>query len=152
MRIKPSSYFLILILLIMAVVIGDSLTFARWESSVAPLIIASFVFVFAGVLLRAELSAKKKTAKVTEEEQPAPEKTRFSSMLGWVLGFTLASYLVGLVIALPIFLFSYLKWRGRGWVSAIAVAIITTALIYAIFELGLQTHLWEGVIFGAGWL
>ena len=68
-------------------------------------------------------------------------------MLGWVLGFPLAIYLFGFLVAIPVFILGFIKLRGRSWAIAVTIAAITTVIIYGIFELGLKSDLWEGLVF-----
>ncbi len=60
----------------------------------------------------------------------------------------LAAYLLGFRMAVPLFAFSYLKWRGRGWLTATIFAVAMLAFIYGAFELGLKAPLFRGLIFG----
>ncbi len=60
----------------------------------------------------------------------------------------LGTYFLGFRIAVPLFAFSYLKWQGRGWLTAAVFAIIMLAFIYGAFELGLNAPLFKGLIFG----
>jgi hypothetical protein len=143
---KPSSYFLILILLTMALMIGISLTFRYFESALLPVLVGSLVFVLAAVELWREVSAKDQSPKGKGEGEGVG--AGFGSMLSWLFGFGAAIYLAGFLIALPLFFFLYLKWRKRSWGTAIAFAAITTLLIYLVFEMGFRTELWKGLIFG----
>jgi hypothetical protein len=143
---KPSSYFLILILLTMGLMIGVSLTFRYFESALLPVIVGSLVFVLAALELWREVSAKDQSPKGERESEGMG--TGFGSMLPWLFGFGAAIYLAGFLIALPLFLFLYSKWRKRSWRTAILFTAITTLLIYLVFEMGFRTKLWKGLIFG----
>ena len=44
-------------------------------------------------------------------------------------------------------LLPYLKNQHRGWQESIAVALITVALIYGIFQYALDFELYEGIIY-----
>ena len=147
MRIKASSWFPILLLLIMAVAIGISSTFAFWESWLLPIIVAGFIFVLAAVQIYRELSAKERVTTVAGEEPAEVKGAGFGSVLGWVLGLPLAIYLLGFIMATPLFLLCYLKLRRHSWAVSIATAALTTVAIYGIFELGLESDLWKGLFF-----
>lgn len=147
MRIKSSSYFLLFLLVLTAAVIGISLTFDAWESKMLPIVAASFVFILSAIQLYKEIITKEIKNSETDNEQTGTKGASFSSVLGWVLGFPLIIYFLGFFIAIPLFLITYIKLRGRTWASAITIAVITTAMIYGIFEFTLKSDLWKGLIF-----
>ncbi|MBI5584305.1 MAG: tripartite tricarboxylate transporter TctB family protein [Deltaproteobacteria bacterium] len=145
MQIKPSSYFLMLILLFTGAVIGSSLTFRYFESALLPLIIGGLVFILGSFELWRELAAGKAAPRTGDE--PDVKRSKIGSTLAWLLGFAGAVYLAGFLITVPLYLLSYLRWRKRSWPTAIAVAAFTTIAIYGIFEIGFRAELWKGLIF-----
>jgi hypothetical protein len=69
-----------------------------------------------------------------------------SSVVALVAGF----YLVGIVIVLPLYLVGAITLiGGKPLRLALAIAIATTAAIYAAFELLLSLRLFPGILFGA---
>lgn len=64
----------------------------------------------------------------------------------WFLGFCLAIYLLGHLIAIPLFSLSYVKWRGKSWVIAIAAAACITVFIYILFPVAFKSELYPGVV------
>ena len=152
MRIKPSAYFVIFLLLLGLFGIGMSLTFQYLAAILLPLLLSSVIFVLAAIQLSKELRSRDKEQTATEEK-PQPdvetrvELRRFGSAIGWLAGFVLAIYLLGFLIAIPLFVFSYLKGHGRGWLTAIVLAVIAIGLIYGIFEFGLKAYLYRGLLF-----
>jgi hypothetical protein len=147
LRVKTSSYFLIFLLIVMASVIGISLTYP-FQSAFVPLIIGSLGFILGVIELSKEVTKKDKSDIVSKEE-PQGKHFRiggYGSVFGWLVGYPVFVYLIGFLIATPIALLCYLKLRGRSWPIAIAVAAIATILIFSIFELGLHLSLWKGLI------
>ncbi len=67
--------------------------------------------------------------------------------IGWVLGAALGVYLFGFLVAIALFVFAYLKQRGRGWTAAVITAAVTTVLIFGIFQYALEFELYEGLIY-----
>ncbi|MFC1903057.1 tripartite tricarboxylate transporter TctB family protein [Chloroflexota bacterium] len=96
----------------------------------------------------ARQSKPKTTAELKERKENGIELRRLFLIFGWVIAFMLGIYLLGFIIAIPLFTFSYLKWRRRSWISAIVFSGAMLASIYGIFSLGLKVPLFEGVIFG----
>ena len=84
MRIKSSSYFLLFLLVLMAVVIGFSLTFDAWESSMLPIVVASFIFILSAIQLYKEMFVKQRKSSETDNEQTGTKGASFISVLGWV--------------------------------------------------------------------
>lgn len=150
MKLRPSSYFLIFVLLLMLVVLSVSLTWPYLESKLLFAIISSIVFVLAATSLAKEIRTEDKTAvetKIEEEAEAIVERCRFASALGWIAGFLLAIYLLGFVVATPLFTLSFLKLHGRGWLMAVGYTAIITVLTYVVFELALRASLYRGLIF-----
>jgi hypothetical protein len=88
------------------------------------------------------------SARRTESPEPAtPREWRvLSSVVALVAGF----YLVGIVIVLPLYLVGAITLiGGKPLRLALAIAIATTAAIYAAFELLLSLRLFPGILFGA---
>ncbi len=143
MKIKPSSYVPIFLLLVMLYVLIESLGFEYSDAKVLPLIICSAIFVLAAVQLGKELWSK-------ETKPQAEARSGFRPLglaLGWVVGFSLGIYLLGFYIAIPLFVFFYLKMHKRGWLKGTGFAAIVTAFIYGVFEVGFKFHLYGGVFF-----
>jgi len=66
------------------------------------------------------------------------------------VGFFVAIYLLGFIIAIPLFILAYMKAHGTRWLAAITFAILTPTIIYGIFELALGVVLYRGLLFA--WL
>jgi hypothetical protein len=136
----------------MGAIFGMSTTMTRWESKALPLVISGLVFILAAVELSRELRRESKVKEVTEEGESVEEGIqvgRIFSGLGWVMGSALSCYVFGFLLTSLLFLFFFLKSRKRRWTVAIATAVIATVCVYAIFELGLGSELYRGVIYEA---
>ncbi len=148
---KGGFYFVAFFVLLALFAIGMALTFQRWEAISLPLIFGTIILVLSVIELRKELRSKK-GRETADSVTPQPEaKTggelrRFYSVLGWVVGFALGIYLLGYLTSMPLFALAYLKRHGRGWVLAICFAVIVTAFIYGIFEVGFRLQLYRGLI------
>ncbi len=153
MKIRGSSYFLIVIMIIMLVIIGLSLRMEYFESKLLPLVIGSAVFVLAAIGLGREIMAGgEREATVARGETTTREETRegwrgYLLAGAWVAGFFLAIYLLGFIIAIPVFILAYMKSHGTRWLAAIAFAILSPLVIYGVFELALRVILYRGLLF-----
>lgn len=130
-----------------------SLTFGHWESMVLPLAMSSLIVVMGAVEAGRELHRQKKQQagvgiQPQIEKDTRGEMRRLGLVFTWTAGFALGIYLLGFYIAVPIFVFSYSKWRGRSWLAAGIIAIGIIAFIYGVFGLVLNATLFRGLLFG----
>ena len=78
--------------------------------------------------------------------EPAAQR-RIAIAAGWIFAFFAAVVLLGFPIAIPLFLFLYLKLQGgEGWALSIGVTVVVSAVFYGLFEALLHLP------FQAGWL
>ena len=54
---------------------------------------------------------------------------------------------MGFIVAIPVFVFAYMKTHGEGWIFAIIAAALTAAAIYGVFEIALKAELYQGILF-----
>jgi hypothetical protein len=151
MEKKIGLFFVISLLVVMAVIIPVTLSYPRTETKLVPLLAASIVFVLAAVQLVRDIRANGKAAKPKEESVNAIETKnefgrRFGVIMCWMSGFFLILYFLGFLVAIPIFVFSYLKLHGYRWLTSITSAIILTVLIHSVFNIALKAQLFKGLI------
>ena len=144
-----------------------SLTYARVEVKLLPIGVSSIVLILTALILWKEIVAKAKTprvdaaATIVKDETPRAmqeqvakdiktegESQRFGLSLAWIVGFFLGIYLLGFIIAMPLFIAAYLKRQRRGWLTSISFAVIVTSVLYGVFELVLQAGLYPGLFWG----
>ena len=153
MKLTSNAYLYIVILVIMLFVILWSLLGMEFlESKLLPLVFSGIVFILAAIGLGNEVLAggKRKTgAAESEESRRAEGGERWGGSLlnlAWFGGFILGIYLLGFIIAIPLFILTYMKWLGTRWVVAIIWAIVAPAIIYGVFELVLGIDLYRGLL------
>ncbi len=155
MRITGNTYFYIIIMAIMLVFIISSLRLEYFMSKLLPLLVGSIVFLLAAIgLVQEMLAGEKPKAAVTDDETPGEQKAEarlreYLPMGAWLGGMSLAIYLVGFVITIPLFVFAYMKSHGIGWLAAIIYATLITVVIYGTFELALGVTLYRGQLLPA---
>jgi len=156
MRVKPASFFLIFILVVMFGSILVSISFREFDALLAPLLISVIVFILAAIELVKELRADRENLAVNsagsqggEEAIKRLELNRFGSALTWIVGFAVGISLLGFYIAIPIFALVYMKHKGRSFSVSVIFAVCLTLFIYLVFEIGLKSQLYRGLVLNA---
>ena len=153
MKLSSDSYLYMVIMVIAVVVIGASLRLEQLMTKLVPLLLGGIVFILAAVGVSREIrTGDRQKTVVTEDEMAKMDETiqgwrRYLVHGAWLVGFLVGVYLLGFIIAMPLFILSYTRWLGTRWRVAIPMAAIFPALIYTIFVLVLQFQLYEGLLF-----
>jgi pilus assembly protein TadC len=129
----------------------------EWPLTTAlfPVVIGIPIFILATSELFSSLSKREETTREvsakgasSKEEKPdrlPVDRTLLAFLL--ILSFFLLILLVGFPIAVPLFVFFYMKIYGREkWVLSVGIAAVTWAGFYGLFVLVSNIH------FGEGWL
>lgn len=83
-----------------------------------------------------------------EGGQPAPLAKEIAAF-AWMAGFTVLAVIFGFYIAIPVYVFSYLRlYAGKPLLTSAAMALILTGMLYGTFELLLGYGIFEGLLFG----
>jgi hypothetical protein len=152
MRLKGRA---VMSLCIMLVGAGVVIQAAQWpfKAALFPLIVGVPVFLLALVdflLTSFEKEDKERATidfKFYGHEDKALEKKRTLSIFLWILGFFFLVILVGFPIAVPLFVFCYLKLEGReGWLVTLLATSITWVTFYGLFVRFLNVPFMEGWI------
>jgi len=151
-KLAASSYSLIVIMAAMLLVIVLALGMPL-VSKLLPLLFSSLIIILAAIKLWYDIWAGDKTEETVikdiaglGEESEAP--LRAYLLIGaWVVGFLLAIYLLGLLIACPLLVFSYMKTHGTRWLTAIISTIVIIITIYFGFQTALGIDLYPGLLF-----
>jgi hypothetical protein len=142
-------------LLTFLVVIVFYSTRYRFEARLFPVVIGIPAVVLLLVqIIRDVLHKEHGEGRLSGEGQEALSSSRTMSAYVWfgvwVVGFLLLIYVFGFLIAIPLFVFTYVKLHGRGWLYSLCVAVGMIMLIYGIFTLGMKMHFYPGLLFS--WL
>jgi hypothetical protein len=120
-----------------------------WKAALFPLAIGIPLFCLAATELLWALFGAAPQSSPNEAElstDPAARR-RVLRTTGWMLGFLAAIALLGFPIAVPLFVFLYLKLEGReGWILSIALTAAVAAAFHGLFDALLHLP------FPAGWL
>ena len=70
--------------------------------------------------------------------------------VSWVAALVAAMALIGILYAIPLFVFASVRWRGqRSYAASLAIASITTLLVWLLFTRVLRIELYSGLL-GSG--
>jgi len=83
-----------------------------------------------------------------QEDIPADvAKKRTITMFAWMFGFFMMIYFVGYVIAIPLMVFTYLKFQSReSWVLSTTLTVIAFACFYTLFVKLLNLPFPDGMV------
>jgi hypothetical protein len=121
-----------------------------WKAALFPLVIGIPLFALAAAEALWTLLGTDPASDEARDFQLSIGKDSLRRTLtaaGWILAFFAAIVLLGFPLAIPLFVFLYLKLQGReGWGISIAITLGTWAVFYGLFDLLLHLP------FPAGWL
>lgn len=124
-----------------------------WKAALFPLVIGIPVFCLAlaealWVVFGSTREASQAMDFQLSRELPAAVTVRRTVVAsGWILGFFAAVLLLGFPIAVPLFVFLYLKVQGRErWGFSAVFSLAVSGLFYALFDLVLHLP------FASGWI
>lgn len=86
--------------------------------------------------------------QLTDTVEPALARKRTIAIIIWMLGFLVLILLVGFPLAVPIFVFAYLKIAGEPWTLTIALTAISWLSMEGLFNRLLHLPFPEGLVFG----
>jgi hypothetical protein len=86
-------------------------------------------------------------AEFSNDVPPEVARRRVIGVFSWIAGFIAAVYLLGFPVAVPLFIFAYLKLQsGVGWVQSAALTGLTWGFFYGLFQRLLSLQFESGVI------
>jgi hypothetical protein len=153
MKMKADTYSLVAIMAAMLVAMYSLFQIKQTHATLVPLIISIAVFILATVALVKSVLPENKAGTAlprvdTEEREEAGGSLRRHVVAGlWILGFFLSIYVLGLRIAIGLFVFSYMKLHGTSWWMSILLTVLTLVFAYGVFEIGLSVRLYKGLLF-----
>ena len=86
--------------------------------------------------------------QLTTDVDPAVARKRTTSILAWILGFLVLIVLVGFPLAVPLFVFLYLRIAGReGWVLTVLLTAVSWLFMEGLFNRFLHLPFPQGWLF-----
>ena len=93
-------------------------------------------------------SRLEKKSLFSAEDMSNEERKKEISVIAWFLACSILIYLVGFMIAIPLFLFMFLKWRAKeGWLLSVVIPCVVAAVVYFAFVWILRVPLYKGFFF-----
>jgi len=142
---------------LLLIALGVVLSALQWpiKTAVFPIGIGSIIFVMAMIELLFTLMDKEKGIeekdvmdfKLSRSIDPALARQRTISIFLWIIGFFFMILFLGMPVALPLFLFLYIKVSGKeGWKISLGLTAGVWICFYFLFMQFLKIQ------FRAGWL
>ena len=90
-----------------------------------------------------------KEALTTVEEFTEEEKKKELIIFAWFLGGVALVFLAGFLVAIPLFLFLFLRLHAReSWLLSLVLPLCVGAIVYGAFVFILRVPLESGLLFG----
>jgi len=116
------------------------------------------VIIFCSILVSAELIKEIRKMYVftaeNRKDEPGPpvaetdrDKMSLVAAVSWIAGLALMIWILGFIIALPLFTFIYVKLNGEMWRWAALLSAAMLAIVYVCFVVLLKMPLYEGLVF-----
>ena len=91
--------------------------------------------------------AEEDSEVVATDSELSEIKRKERSVVGWLLFLVAATYILGFMIAIPLFLFLFLKfWAKESWVLSICMSGVVLGVVFFIFAHILQVPFHSGII------
>ncbi|GAB6153811.1 hypothetical protein JCM17380_25610 [Desulfosporosinus burensis] len=155
MRINGAVVFNIFLVLVFAAVIIVSLGYS-YRARLTPLVIGipgllvtviTLVFELRKSMIKQDPSAVDQSAAATEKSKNKEKVRKEIIAFSWLTGLFLLIYVVGFIIAIPIYLFLYLKIKSQEkLVFSGLFSLISWGALYGFFGLILHIPLYPGII------
>jgi hypothetical protein len=110
------------------------------RASIIILLLGSVGVVLTLIQLRLDFKASRaegaKILRPTFEVQAIEHQGRWGSLeiWAWLWGLFFAIHLIGFPIALPLFVFLYIKLYGGSWLTAITLTAVTSGFLHGIYD------------------
>ncbi|MFC2060495.1 tripartite tricarboxylate transporter TctB family protein [Chloroflexota bacterium] len=145
---RGSTYFLMVILLVMLVAIYISLQITTFKAQLLPLLISIAIAILALAGLFVEIRKKPDEDMTAKESKQAYTEVKIIRVTAaWLASLLLLIYLIGFPVAIFFFVAAYLKRHGKGWIRSIAWGLGMGIFIYIGFDFLLGVDLHRGVLY-----
>ena len=85
-------------------------------------------------------------AMAAEKKEVAGKSNSEIKVILWVIGLVLLTYLVGILPAIALFVFCFVKFYGKKKIAVtLAYTVVSWVFVYIIFVMILQTRLYMGI-------
>ena len=150
MKTRGGIIFLVVIVAIAAAFLVLTLSLPTAEDRILPLCFSVVLIVVSLVELRSTMKAKeapKGGIGLIAKAEEALTLAKVGIICSWLAIPVAGIILFGFRLTLPLFMIGYMKLSGRGWLSSLAIGLVTTVFLIAVFEWALRAELYRGLIF-----
>ena len=146
-KLSPNGYFLIFVIIVMAVFFVTSLGYDELKVKLMPLLMSGFTILLSLIALVQDVRSGSKESMPTDEDGDVieeEEKKRtplgdYFKAFGWFAALIVGVYFLGFIIATPLWMFVYLWKNGTSVVeSGMTVELGLIVIIYVVFTVVLQ--------------
>jgi putative tricarboxylic transport membrane protein len=145
--------FTLCVIALLALALWQSRNFG-FRAGLFPWVIGTPTLVLTLFQLAKDLTGRRKVdaphfeTGATVEIPPEVANRRTRAIIGWIVGFFIAIWLLGFSIAVPLTLVLYLKFAGREkWPIIVMVTFFTWLFFYLLFERMLKVPFPDGLVF-----
>jgi len=150
---KYNIIFLVVLLFIMAAGLVATSSYPQ-RARVFPMIVIGICIVLLSLELIKEILNARKSApegSAHNDVPPAQEanisQLQFIITITWIGGLAVMVWLLGYIVALPLYLLIYLRFHGQKWRWSILLSAVMFLIVYVGFNSLLKVPLYEGLIF-----
>ena len=141
---------LAVLLILMAVVFSVSYHFSYVQAKLAPMTISGLLIILTALQLFRECRAATRLKKGADQQTVPPKTSEdFLPYLIqglWMIGFVSAIALFGFIVAIPLFVLSYMRTYGVNWQKSFLISALTLIVIYVLFSAVLDVKLYPGLL------
>jgi hypothetical protein len=124
----------------------------NWNSTTAlfPQAVGFPMLALLVVILAIDIQKARRATEKGEEDDTefAYRNSQMLIYLGWLVGFAVLVWAIGLVYSVPIYIFSYMTLQGKyGWLKSLLYAAATTALVFLLFQYVFKVSWPPGALF-----
>ena len=156
---KPVVLILAVLIVMMALAFVTAWDYPDRQARLLPLMLSGTAIILAITVLIKELRTTKHLPAPSTDTQVKTEpveRRRFLVESAWVVGFVIAVFLLGLLVATFSFAVTYARSRGARWLVSIILAVCTSGTIWLVSSsYVLDFRLYPGLIprlLGTEWL
>ncbi|HET9917057.1 MAG TPA: tripartite tricarboxylate transporter TctB family protein [Candidatus Binatia bacterium] len=156
MKFRPAALFSLIVLIFFCVFVYEAREW-RMQARLYPYAIGipmlicaiiQFILDLKGVKAKESADGTPMDFQFQQTEVSAADvRKRTLTMFGWMLGFFLMIWLLGYVIAIPVMVFSYLKFQSNeSWMLSTTLTVIAFVFFYTLFVKLLTLPFPEGLL------
>jgi hypothetical protein len=110
-------------------------TTALFPHSVGYPLLALLVAILVVDILKARRRKEKGETESDEDRKFLHDNRWMMLYLGWLLGFAFLVWAIGMLYAIPVYVFSYMTLQGKySWLKAAIYAVAASALVFTLFQ------------------